>query len=152
LDDARLSAWHGRAQQWAHCHYCVGRRDDWRAKDDRLQRPKSAAIGFDDALRVELNRLGYDGIRTTVVCPFYISTGMFKGVKTRFPFLLPIMEPNKVAGKIVHAIEHDKRRLVLPPFALITYPGRLLPLPMFDRLAEFFGINKTMDDFKGHGG
>jgi all-trans-retinol dehydrogenase (NAD+) len=112
---------------------------------------KAAAIGFDDALRVELSRLGYAGIRTTVVCPFYINTGMFKGVKTRFPFLLPIMEPDDVAGKIVQAIEKDKRRLVLPPFALITYPGRLLPLPMFDRLAEFFGINKTMDDFKGRG-
>ncbi len=113
---------------------------------------KSAAIGFDDALRVELKRLGYRGIRTTIVCPFYINTGMFKGVKTRFPFLLPILEPDDAANQIVNAIEKNKQRLIMPPFALITYPGRLLPLPLFDRIAEFVGINKTMDDFTGRGG
>ncbi len=113
---------------------------------------KSAAIGFDDALRVELKRMGYRGIRTTIVCPFYINTGMFKGVKTRFPFLLPILEPDDAANKIVHAIEKDKQRLIMPPFALITYPGRLLPLPLFDRIADFVGISKSMDDFTGRGG
>lgn len=113
---------------------------------------KFAAVGFDDALRVELKRLGYSGIRTTVVCPFYINTGMFKGVKTRFPWLLPIMEPDDAAGKIVGAIEKNKQRLIMPPFALVTYPGRLLPLPLFDRIADFVGINHSMDGFKGRGG
>ena len=112
---------------------------------------KFAAIGFDDALRVELKRMGHHGIRTTVVCPYYINTGMFKGVKTRVPWLLPIMEPEDAVNKIINAIQKDKHRLVMPPFALITYPGRLLPLPLFDRLAEFFGINKSMDDFVGRG-
>jgi all-trans-retinol dehydrogenase (NAD+) len=112
---------------------------------------KFAAIGFDDALRVELKRLGHHGIRTTVVCPYYINTGMFKGVKTRVPWLLPIMEPEDAVNKILNAIQKDKHRLVMPPFALITYPGRLLPLPLFDKLAEFFGINKSMDDFVGRG-
>src|SRR6185436_10492924 len=40
---------------------------------------KFAAVGFDDSLRLELERLGLN-IQTTVVCPFYISTGMFAGV------------------------------------------------------------------------
>ena len=110
---------------------------------------KFAAVGFDESLRVELKRLGHKGIRTTVVCPYYINTGMFKGVKTRVPWLLPIQEPNDAANKIVEAIEKNKQRLIMPPFALVTYPGRLLPLPLFDRLAEFVGINKSMDDFTG---
>lgn len=113
---------------------------------------KFAAVGFDDSLRVELKRLGYNGIRTTVVCPFYINTGMFKGVKTRFPWLLPILEPDDAARKIVNAIEKNKQRLIMPPFALVTYPGRLLPLPLFDWIADFVGINRSMDDFKGRGG
>ncbi len=113
---------------------------------------KFAAMGFDDSLRVELKRLGYPTIRTTVACPFYISTGMFKGVKTRFPWLLPIQEPDDAANKIVSAIEKGKQRLIMPPFALVTYPGRLLPLPLFDRLASFVGINNSMDDFKGRDG
>ena len=112
---------------------------------------KFAAVGFDDALRVELKRLGHKGIRTTIVCPYYINTGMFKGVKTRIPWLLPIQEPNDAANKIIEAIEKNKQRLIMPPFALVTYPGRLLPLPLFDRIAEFVGINKSMDDFTGRG-
>ena len=113
---------------------------------------KFAAVGFDDALRVELKRMGHRGIRTTIVCPYYINTGMFDGVKTRVPWLLPIMEPEEAVNKIINAIEKDKRRLVMPPFALITYPGRLLPIPVFDRLADFFGINSSMDDFTGRKG
>jgi all-trans-retinol dehydrogenase (NAD+) len=113
---------------------------------------KFAAVGFDESLRVELKRLGYKNIRTTVVCPYFISTGMFKGVKTRFPFLLPIMEPDDVASKIVGAIEKNKERLLLPPFVLALFPTRLLPPVLFDEIVSFFGINHTMDDFKGRGG
>ena len=44
---------------------------------------KCAVIGFDDSLRDELAYLGKDGVFTTVVCPFYINTGMFDGVKSK---------------------------------------------------------------------
>jgi all-trans-retinol dehydrogenase (NAD+) len=113
---------------------------------------KFAAVGFDESLRVELKRLGHKNIRTTIVCPYFISTGMFKGVKTRFPFLLPIMEPDDVASKIVGAIEKNKERLLLPPFVLALFPTRLLPPALFDGVVSFFGINHTMDEFKGRGG
>ena len=113
---------------------------------------KFAAVGFDESLRVELKRMGHRRIRTTVVCPYFINTGMFRGVKTRFPFLLPIMEPDDVARRIVAAIEQDKGRLILPPFVLALYPTRLLPTALFDHVATFFGINNTMDDFQGRGG
>lgn len=45
---------------------------------------KFAAVGFDESLRFELEYLKKDGIHTTVVCPFFINTGMFEGAKTRF--------------------------------------------------------------------
>ena len=45
---------------------------------------KFAAVGLDDALKVELKVQGHaDYIKTTVVCPYYISTGMFSGVKSK---------------------------------------------------------------------
>lgn len=44
---------------------------------------KFAAVGFDESLRFELEVMGKDGVHTTVVCPYYINTGMFEGVKTR---------------------------------------------------------------------
>ena len=43
---------------------------------------KFAAVGLDEAFRVEMYVQGHsDYIKTTVVCPYYISTGMFAGVK-----------------------------------------------------------------------
>jgi len=44
---------------------------------------KFAAVGFDESLRMELAALGKTGVHTTVVCPYYINTGMFEGIKTR---------------------------------------------------------------------
>ena len=45
---------------------------------------KFAAVGFDEALRFEMQSLGKDGVHTTVVCPYFINTGMFEGAKTRY--------------------------------------------------------------------
>lgn len=109
---------------------------------------KWAAFGFDESLRLEFKRYKIP-VRTTVVCPFYINTGMFEGVKTRFNFLLPILDPEDVADKMIKAIEKNKQRVIMPPFAYITYPGRLLPVDLFDRMTAFFGITTSMDDFVG---
>jgi all-trans-retinol dehydrogenase (NAD+) len=50
---------------------------------------KSANIGMDEALKVELMVQGLDSmIKTTVVCPYYISTGMFQGVQSKVSFKL----------------------------------------------------------------
>lgn len=45
---------------------------------------KFAAVGIDESLRIELTVEGKTGVKTTCVCPFYISTGMFEGVQTRY--------------------------------------------------------------------
>ena len=112
---------------------------------------KHAAVGFDESLRLELKRLG-SRIQTTVVCPFYITTGMFTGVKTRFQWLLPILDPEYATDRIMHAIEHDRRRLIMPRVVYTTFLGRVLPVRMFDGLMEFLGVNKSMDEFVGRAG
>ena len=43
---------------------------------------KFAVVGFDESVRNELVRLGKTGVKTTVVCPFFINTGMFHGAKS----------------------------------------------------------------------
>ncbi len=113
---------------------------------------KFAAVGFDEALRVELKRDGHAFIRTTVVCPYYIDTGMFEGVKTRFPWLLPILQPDDVADKVIAAVQKNRERVLLPPSVLAAFPGRLLPVSLFDKLTHFLGISSTMDEFTGHDG
>lgn len=111
---------------------------------------KFAAIGFDESLRLELKRLGQP-IRTTVVCPFYVDTGMFEGVKTRFPFLLPILKPEKVIARTIQAIERNRPRVIMPWFVYTVYPMRLLPISWQDGLLGFLGVNRSMDEFKGRG-
>ena len=109
---------------------------------------KFAAVGFDESLRVELKRQD-SRVLTTVVCPFYTDTGMFEGVRTRFPWLLPILDPEYVVRRIVRAIEKDRRRLIMPRFVYTGWPTRLLPVAWFDALMAFFGVSHSMDEFRG---
>jgi all-trans-retinol dehydrogenase (NAD+) len=112
---------------------------------------KFAAVGFNEALRLELKRSA-PGVRTTIVCPFYIDTGMFEGVKTRFPLLLPILREDDVVRRILKAVQHDRPQVIMP-WMVSTLPAmRLLPVGAFDRLAGFFGITVAMDDFTGRDG
>ncbi len=109
---------------------------------------KHAAFGFDEALRTELRHLGHRAIRTTVVCPYFISTGMFEGVKAASP-LFPILEPEYAAQQIVRAIRRGRRRLLLPRAIGLVFLARLLPTPIFDWIVQAFGITQSMDNFRG---
>lgn len=110
---------------------------------------KAAALNFTESLRAELRKQGSQ-VRTLAVCPYYINTGMFEGVTTRFPTLLPIMEEAEVAEKIVRAMEDGRQLLILPPFARASAVMLgLLPTDIRDWFANFFGLNAGMDDFIG---
>jgi all-trans-retinol dehydrogenase (NAD+) len=111
---------------------------------------KFAAFGFDESLRMELRRMK-SKIKTTVVCPFFINTGMFEGVKTRFPLLLPILKKEYVVKRIVKAVLKDKKRLIMPRFVYTVFLLRILPVTIMDGIANFLGISHAMDDFKGRG-
>lgn len=110
---------------------------------------KWAAVGFDEALRVELRRLA-PGVRTTVVCPYFIDTGMFDGVRTRFSWLLPILKKEYVAERIVRAVRRNRRRLCMPRMVYLVPLLRMLPPGAFDRIASLMGIHRAMDAFAGH--
>jgi all-trans-retinol dehydrogenase (NAD+) len=109
---------------------------------------KWAAVGFDESVRMELRKTA-PMVRTTVVCPYYIDTGMFEGVKSRFPLLLPILHEPDVARRILRGIEKNRRKLVLPAMVRTIAPLRLLPVAWFDAIATFMGINASMDEFVG---
>jgi all-trans-retinol dehydrogenase (NAD+) len=110
---------------------------------------KHAAVGFNESLRVELHQSA-PRVHTTVVCPYYIDTGMFEGVHTRIPSLLPILKPQDVARRIADAIAQDRAMLVLPPIVRLLPVLRVLPPHVFDRVMDLFGVNASMDHFVGH--
>lgn len=109
---------------------------------------KHAAIGFDASLRSELARWA-PGVRTTVVCPFYVDTGMFEGARTRFPHLLPILRTEDVVRRIVRAIERDQARVWMPPMLHLIPLVQALPARWGDRVMDLFGVNRSMDEFVG---
>lgn len=109
---------------------------------------KHAAVGFDESLRMEMRDTA-PGVKTTVVCPFFIDTGMFAGVTTRFPALLPILSPGPTARRIVDAIAADQEQLMLPPSIGLLPVFRALPTALFDRGAQWLGVTASMDHFKG---
>lgn len=44
---------------------------------------KFGAVGIHESMASELHALKKTGVTTTLVCPFFIDTGMFDGVTTR---------------------------------------------------------------------
>jgi all-trans-retinol dehydrogenase (NAD+) len=109
---------------------------------------KFACFGLDESLRAEF-RKRRQRIFTTVVCPYYINTGMFAGVKTRFSLLLPILDQERVAARIFKAVARRRSRLLMPVLVYTVWLLRLLPVRFFDAIADFLGINRSMDEFQG---
>ncbi|XP_051465119.1 epidermal retinol dehydrogenase 2-like [Apus apus] len=111
---------------------------------------KFAAVGFAESIHFEMRNLGKTGVKTTVVCPVAINTGMFDGCKSKWPNLLPILDPEYVAEKIVTAIRQDQVILVLPRFAyLVMILKSMLPVKTALLFADYFGMLSIMDNFKG---
>ncbi|MDR2758232.1 MAG: SDR family oxidoreductase [Spirochaetaceae bacterium] len=109
---------------------------------------KFASFGFHESLRRELCSQK-SAVKTTVVCPFFINTGLFQGVKTKFPWLFPILKSDYVARRIALAILKEKKQILLPWLIFSIYLLRLLPPGGFDFVVNFFGMNHSMDDFVG---
>ena len=108
---------------------------------------KFADIGFSDSLRQELKMMGYKNIKITIVCPYVISTDMFKGFK---PLLFnPVLKPEKVARKVVKATKKAKSYLVLPFYIKYLYLMKVLPAGLIDWLFFIFGAGKAMENFVG---
>jgi len=112
---------------------------------------KFGAVGTAEALYLEL-RKEKSAVLSTSVCPYYINTGMFDGVKTKFPLLLPILDPDYVADRVVLAILRGEEWLVLPATAWLTLPLKVLPVSWVGFIAEKLGLSNSMNNFKGRPG
>lgn len=112
---------------------------------------KFGAVGFAQSLREELRHMR-SHVHTLLYCPYYISTGMFAGVKTKFPLVLPILTPEKVAVQVLDAIDKGTQFKVHPPIVRLVQILQAFPVPFMDAIVEFFGVADTMNNFIGHAG
>lgn len=100
---------------------------------------KWAAVGFDEALRMELRDTA-PSVKTTVVCTFFVrGPGRAPG-QSRFPRVLPTVRETDVARRVVRAIERDEARVVLPAFVRLAPALHSLPARAFDALAAWLGV------------
>jgi len=109
---------------------------------------KFAAIGFNDSLRVELKQSPDTvNIKTLCVCPYYINTGMFTGVKNGF---LPLLEPEYVADRVVNSIQRCDEALFMPWTIKTSYLFKFIaPIWLQDLGLDVLGVSRSMKTFKG---
>ncbi|XP_072660683.1 epidermal retinol dehydrogenase 2 [Canis lupus baileyi] len=111
---------------------------------------KFAALGFAESIFAETVVQKLNGIKTTIVCPFFINTGMFEGCSTVRPFLLPVLEPEYVVDKIVDAILQEKVYLYVPRFiSFVMFLKSILPVKVSLLVADYMGALNIMDGFVG---
>jgi all-trans-retinol dehydrogenase (NAD+) len=109
---------------------------------------KWAVIGFSESLRVELLDRKIPNIHVTTVCPGYISTGMFNGVKA--PLILPWLKPETIVHKIILGMEKNSA-FVKEPFMVKTIDllKAILPLRIYTVISKFLGVSTSMTYWKG---
>ncbi|SVD05269.1 uncharacterized protein METZ01_LOCUS358123, partial [marine metagenome] len=95
---------------------------------------KAAVTSLSESLNTELKKEGNVHVGMTIVCPGYVQTGMFDGAKE--PILVPVLTPEKLAKKIVRAVQKNKR-FVLEPTFIKFLPFITGVFPQF--VLDFFG-------------
>lgn len=107
---------------------------------------KWALLGWSDSLRLEMQQLGKN-VKVSTVTPFYIDTGMFAGVRS----IIPVLNPERVAAKIIRGIEKNKIIISMPwSMRFVRFFQGLFPIWFFDWfVGKVLGVYRTMDHFEG---
>ncbi|WP_193509103.1 SDR family NAD(P)-dependent oxidoreductase [Cryobacterium sp. BB736] len=113
---------------------------------------KWAVIGWSDSVRLELVKAGHRHVKVTTFAPSYIDTGMFSGA--RGPVLTPIMKPEFAVDRAWRAMLAGKPLLYLPWSVNLSKLLRgILPTRAWDTIGgKWFGVYRSMDEFRGRGG
>ena len=110
---------------------------------------KAAVISLSESLNAELKKEGNVHVGMTIVCPGYVKTGMFDGAKE--PILVPMLTPEKLAKKIVKAVQKNKRFVLEPTFIkFLPFIKGVFPQFVLDFFCHIMGVNRSMDLWKGH--
>lgn len=111
---------------------------------------KFGAVGFHESLTHELQAEKLDGIKTTLVCPYIVDTGMFAGCEIRQELrtLIPPLEPLYTVQQSMQAILSEQQMICIPRLMYIPFLTRaLLPWEANVATYRFMGGDKCMLPF-----
>uniref|UniRef100_A0A8C6U627 Retinol dehydrogenase 10 n=1 Tax=Neogobius melanostomus TaxID=47308 RepID=A0A8C6U627_9GOBI len=111
---------------------------------------KFGAVGFHESLTHELQAEKMDGIKTTLVCPYIVDTGMFAGCEIRQELrsLIPPLEPLYTVQQSMQAILSEQQMICIPRIMYIPFLTRaLLPWEANVATYRFMGGDKCMLPF-----
>ncbi len=108
---------------------------------------KFGAVGFAETLRLELSNTN---IKTTIICPAFINTGMFEGVKG--PLFMPILKQEYVAKRVVDGMLQNEQMILLPFILVISLILKAsFPVTLYDFPSRAIQTDRSMTKFVGHG-
>ncbi|XP_070534812.1 epidermal retinol dehydrogenase 2-like [Ptychodera flava] len=108
---------------------------------------KFAAVGLHESLMLEMDMQKVTGVQTTLVQPYWIDTGMFEGVTLD---LIPMLEPQYVVDKIIHAVQTNQRVLCLPKsMYLFPYFKSWMPVDATMLMGRISKSGNVMETFVG---
>jgi short-subunit dehydrogenase len=121
---------------------------------------KAAVIAFTESLRKELYTQNNHGVKTTIICPAQISTGMFSGIVVRFPWLTPWLKPDEVAKEVLTAVLENStyfiiskwiflgEQIIIPAHLHYLFPvgQSILPVWVTDWAMRFIGAETAYEN------
>ncbi|XP_030071438.1 retinol dehydrogenase 10 isoform X2 [Microcaecilia unicolor] len=111
---------------------------------------KFGAVGFHESLSHELKAAEKDGVKMTLVCPYLVDTGMFRGCRIRKeiePFLPPL-KPDYCVKQAIRAILTDQPMISTPRLMyMVTCMKSILPFEAVVCMYRFLGADKCMYPF-----
>ncbi|NXI13812.1 RDHE2 dehydrogenase, partial [Irena cyanogastra] len=111
---------------------------------------KFAAIGFAESIDMEMRTLRKNGVKTTIVCPHVTNTGMFDGLRSKWPRVLPVLDPEYVAERIISAVRQNQEILFMPRIIYVLYYMKsFLPVKASVLISDYIGALHIMNTFKG---
>uniref|UniRef100_A0A4W3H1U7 Retinol dehydrogenase 10b n=1 Tax=Callorhinchus milii TaxID=7868 RepID=A0A4W3H1U7_CALMI len=111
---------------------------------------KFGAIGFHESLSHELKASEKDGIKMTLVCPYLVDTGMFRGCRIRKEFepFLPPLKPEYCVKEAMRAILTDQPMICTPRVMYtVTLMKSIMPWEAVVCMYRFLGADKCMYPF-----
>ncbi|XP_062976480.1 retinol dehydrogenase 10-like [Elgaria multicarinata webbii] len=108
---------------------------------------KFAVVGFHEALSHELKAKRINGVKTTLVCPYFINTGMFHSCRIRreLEALLSPLKPGDFVEAAMQGILRNQHMICIPRVMyLAAIAKNLLPWDAQVLIQKFLGLDKCL--------